>query len=66
RAEAVLPALDDLFAALGAGPLEHTVSCISGASGTADIGLQHVTGVHGPGDVHLIVITDTPSTSTSG
>lgn len=63
RAEAVLPALDDLFAALGAGPLEHTMSLISGPSGTADIGLQHVTGVHGPGDVHLIVITDAATVS---
>jgi L-lactate dehydrogenase complex protein LldG len=57
RADAVLPSLDDLFAALGASPLEHTLSFISGPSGTADIGLQHVTGVHGPGDVHLIVVT---------
>ncbi|HLJ58525.1 MAG TPA: LUD domain-containing protein [bacterium] len=64
RAAAVLSALDDLFAVLGAGPLEHAVSCISGASGTADIGLQHITGVHGPGDVHVIVVTDAVSAQT--
>jgi len=58
RAEAVLPTLDDLFAALSAAPAERTLTLISGPSGTADIGLQHVTGVHGPGDVHLIVVDD--------
>jgi len=60
RAETVMPTLDDLFAALAASPVEHTLSLISGPSGTADIELQHVTGVHGPGDVHVIVIGGAP------
>ncbi len=60
RAEAVLPSLDDLFTALSASPVEHTVTLISGPSGTADIDLQHVTGVHGPGDVHVLILGGAP------
>jgi L-lactate dehydrogenase complex protein LldG len=56
RAEAVLASLDDLFAAVSALPVEHTLSLISGPSGTADIDLQHVVGVHGPRDVHVIIV----------
>lgn len=60
RAEAVMPTLDDLFTVLSASPLEHTLTLISGPSGTADIDLEHVTGVHGPGNAHVIVIGGAP------
>ncbi len=61
-AEAVLASLDDLFGVLertrNGGRLPSAVTLISGPSGTADIGLQHVTGAHGPREVHLIMIDD--------
>ena len=60
RAEAAMSSLDDLFATLTALPVEHTLSLISGPSGTADIEIQHVTGVHGPGDVHVVIVGGAP------
>ncbi|MBI3975870.1 MAG: LUD domain-containing protein, partial [Armatimonadetes bacterium] len=58
RAGDLLPRLDDLFAALGREPLGSGTVFISGPSGTGDIGLQHVTGVHGPREVHLVVVDE--------
>jgi len=55
-----MSSLDDLFATLTALPVEHTLSLISGPSGTADIEIQHVTGVHGPGDVHVVIVGGAP------
>jgi L-lactate dehydrogenase complex protein LldG len=64
---AVLPTLDDLFAALGDAPVEHALTLISGPSGTADIALQHVTGVHGPEYVHVVLVDEAaPRTSPDG
>ena len=56
REEDVVATLDDLFDALAREPVESGIVLISGPSGTADIALQHVVGVHGPREIHLIVV----------
>jgi L-lactate dehydrogenase complex protein LldG len=54
----LLPDLFDLFAVLGAEPgeLPACVSIITGPSKTGDIELRLVTGVHGPGEIHVVLI----------
>ena len=54
----ILPDLFDLFALLGAKPgeLPACVSIITGPSKTGDIELRLVTGVHGPGEIHVVLI----------
>ncbi len=52
----LLPDLFDLFAALGGRAMPSNLSLITGPSKTGDIELRLVTGVHGPGEVHLILI----------
>ena len=49
----LLPDLFDLFAR---GDLSSCLSLITGPSKTGDIELRLVTGVHGPGEVHVVVI----------
>jgi len=54
----ILPDLFDLFAASGVKP-EQAPACvtiITGPSKTGDIELRLVTGVHGPGEVHVVLI----------
>jgi L-lactate dehydrogenase complex protein LldG len=55
----ILPDLFDLFAACGAsgGDLPACVSIITGPSKTGDIELRLVTGVHGPGELHVVLIS---------
>jgi L-lactate utilization protein LutC len=55
RAGQILPDLFDLFARLP--ELPSCATLITGPSKTGDIELRLVTGVHGPGEVHVILIT---------
>ena len=54
--EQITPDLFDLFAEVGREGLPACLSLITGPSKTGDIELKLVTGVHGPGVVHLVMI----------
>ena len=55
-----LPSLDELFtlrrADFAADALGSYMNLITGPSRTADIEYQIITGVHGPGEVHMVLI----------
>jgi L-lactate dehydrogenase complex protein LldG len=51
-----VPDLLDLFAASTPGGLPANLTLISGPSKTADIEGILITGVHGPGAVHVILV----------
>jgi len=57
----LLPDLFDLFALLPRGEMPSCLTLITGPSKTGDIELRLVTGVHGPGEVHVIIV-DRPAT----
>jgi L-lactate dehydrogenase complex protein LldG len=50
----ILPDLFDLFA--GGPELPSNLAIVTGPSKTGDIELRLVTGVHGPGEVHVVVV----------
>ena len=52
----ILPDLFDLYERLDPLQMPSCVTHITGPSKTGDIELKLVTGVHGPGEVHVIVV----------
>ena len=56
REDRILPGLDELFAAVG-DDLPSALAIITGPSRTADIEQILVIGVHGPGEVHVVLLS---------
>jgi L-lactate dehydrogenase complex protein LldG len=55
RENRVVPGLDELFAALG-DDLPSALAIVSGPSRSADIEQRLTIGVHGPGEVHVVLL----------
>jgi L-lactate dehydrogenase complex protein LldG len=55
REDLILPGLEELFAALGA-ELPSALAIVSGPSRSADIEQSLTIGVHGPGEVHIVLV----------
>ena len=51
----ILPGLDELFARLG-DDLPSALAIVTGPSRSADIEQRLAVGVHGPGDVHVLIL----------
>ena len=55
REDRILPGLDELFAAVG-GSLPSALAIVSGPSRSADIEQRLTVGVHGPREVHVVLL----------
>lgn len=55
REDCILPGLDELFAALG-DDLPSALAIVTGPSRSADIEQRLAVGVHGPGEVHVVLL----------
>ncbi|MDQ3858678.1 MAG: LUD domain-containing protein [Actinomycetota bacterium] len=55
REDSIVPGLEELFAALE-GELPSALAIVSGPSRSADIEQRLTVGVHGPGEVHVVVL----------
>jgi L-lactate utilization protein LutC len=55
RVDRILPGLAELFVALGA-DLPSSVAIVTGPSRSADVEQKLVVGVHGPGEVHVVLL----------
>ena len=55
RAESILGGLAELFEALGT-DLPSSVAIVTGPSRSADIEQRLAVGVHGPGEVHVVIV----------
>lgn len=55
RENRILPGLDALFAAVG-GDLPSALAIVTGPSRSADIEQRLAVGVHGPGEVHVVLL----------
>ena len=54
RPETIVRDLATLFAELG-DDLPSALAVVTGPSASADIGQRHLVGVHGPGEVHVVI-----------
>lgn len=53
----ILPGLDELFGALG-DELPSALAVVTGPSRSMDIEQKLAVGVHGPGEVHVVLVSD--------
>ena len=55
REDRILPGLEELFEAIG-GRLPSALAIVTGPSRSADIEQRLTVGVHGPGEVHVVLL----------